>query len=128
MAKLRPYIIHDHLTVQEIIDLINDAYDEGRDDGYRDGYEDCENDIRLEVYDEGYEDGYKKGFEKGKEQAKDEWLKSITITDPNIVTTPLINPNLITPTTPVTPNDWPPDKVIYCGNNTQDKTSTGDTV
>lgn len=127
MAKLRPYIIHDHMNVQQIPGLLELAYDEGRDDGYRDGYEDCENDIRLEVYDEGYEDGYKKGFEKGKEQAKDEWLKSITITDPNIVTTPLIDPNLIKPTTPVTPNDWP-SNVIYCGNNTSDKTATGGTV
>ena len=123
MAKLKPYIIHEHLTVQEIIDLINDAYDEGREDGYEDGYKDG-----ADVPEDSYNEGYNQGFKDGERKAKDEWRKSITITDPNIVTTPLINPNLITPTTPVTPNDWPPGKVIYCGNNTQDNITTGDTV
>ena len=122
MAKLRPYIIHDHLTVQEIIDLINDAYDEGREDGYEDGYKNG-----ADVPEDSYNEGYNQGFKDGERKAKDEWLKSITITNPNIVTTPLINPDLITPTTPVTPNNWP-SNVIYCGNNTSDKTTTGDTI
>lgn len=123
MAKVRPYIIHDHLTVQEIIDLINDAYYEGREDGYEDGYKDG-----ADVPEDSYNEGYNQGFKDGERKAKDEWLKSITITNPNIVTTPLIDPNLVTPTTPVTPNDWPPGKTIYCGNKTSDALSTGDTV
>ena len=111
MAKLRPYIIHDHLTVQEIIDLINDAYDEGREDGYEDGYKDG-----ADTPEDSYNEGYNQGFKDGENKAKDEWLKSITITNPGIsITTPLTTPTY--PTTQVTPNDWPPN-VIYCGDKT----------
>ena len=119
MAKLRPYIIHDHLTVQEIIDLINDAYDEGREDGYEDGYKDG-----ADVPEDSYNEGYNQGFKDGENKAKDEWLKSITITNPGIsITTPLTTPTY--PTTPVTPNDWPPN-VIYCGDKTTSAVLTND--
>ena len=33
MAKREPYIIHENLTVQEIVDLVKRAYDEGFADG-----------------------------------------------------------------------------------------------
>ena len=120
MSKIRPYIIHEHLTVQEIIDLINDAYDEGRGDGYEDGYKDG-----ADVPEDSYNEGYNQGFKDGERKAKDEWVKSITITDPSIVTTPLATPTY--PTTPTTPNAWPPN-VIYCGNISSDEITTGDTV
>lgn len=85
MAKHKPYIIHDHLTVQEIVDLINRAYEEG------------------------YEDG----------KAEATVIHEQTITTPWI-TTPLRDIQ-------TTPTEWPPN-TIYCGNNTSDKTATGNTV
>lgn len=33
MAKREPYVIHENLTVQEIVDMIKRAYDEGFSDG-----------------------------------------------------------------------------------------------
>ena len=119
MAKLRPYIIHEHLTDKEIIDLVNDADYEWREDGYEDGYKDG-----ADTTEDSYNAGYNQGFKDGERKAKDEWVKSITITDPNIVTTPLINPNLIKPTSP---SVWP-SNTIYCENITSDEITTGDTV
>lgn len=88
MAKREPYIIHDHLTVQEIVDLVKRAYDEG----FADGKKEVET-VTCPYY-------------------ISQWgnittpLKDIQITP----TTP------VNPAAPITtPNDWPPN-VIYCGD------------
>ena len=72
MAKIRPYIIHDHMNVQEIAGLLELAYDEGREDGYEDGYKDGTN-----IPEDSYNEGYNQGFKDGERKAKDEWLKAL---------------------------------------------------
>ena len=82
----KPYILTDGLTAEEMKELISRAYSEG--------------------YEDGKEDGLKEGksFVQGNPLTDNPW---VTI---NPVTVPLK-----TPTTPVSPTDWPPNSV-YCSN------------
>ena len=99
--KREPYIITEHLTVQEITDLINRAYNEGFEDGKKEA---------TTITFPGY----------GEITTP---LKDIQI-QPNAPTNPWTAPN--NPwINPITPNDWPPS-VIYCNSGDVPEAHYGD--
>lgn len=118
MSKIKPYVLHDHLTISEIIELLERAYNEGKEDGREEGIKEVA-DLKADIYQEGYDKGFEHGKKEGFAEGKEEGLKiatPITITNPWITTPLKTIPDF--PTTPNTPNDWPPH-VVYC--NTAEK-------
>lgn len=82
----KPYILTNGITAEEMKELISRAYSEG------------------------YEDGKEDGLKEGKSSVQGNPLT----TNPWITINPATVP-FEAPTTPVSPNDWPPN-TIYCSN------------